>query len=258
MKTKILIILCVAVLAACKKDKKENEPVVEQKTYIKKQTFHNIGVYTWNYDEQNRLKEIVFISANEASNRSITEKVIAYDAQNRILEMKFDYVEPTAKDIRSVNTYNAAGKLERMQYYDDATNVTTSYNVAAYPNAQQTIINSYNNAGVLSGSTVQTLTSDLKNLAEIKYYTGVNGTGTLNSTTTYTNFDNTIKDYSPLYPVGYGFSPKRENVSALNIVTQASGATQTFTYTYEVNADGYVTKRINATGTFNTYEYIKK
>ena len=44
MKTKILIILCVAVLAACKKDKKENEPVVEQKTYIKKQTFHNLSL----------------------------------------------------------------------------------------------------------------------------------------------------------------------------------------------------------------------
>jgi hypothetical protein len=258
MKTKILIILCVAVLAACKKDKKENEPVVEQKTYISKQTFHNIGVYTWGYDAQNRLKEIVFVSANESSNKSNTYIITAYDAQNRILEGKYDYLDPTVKDARFKNTFNTAGKLERVQFYDDATGTADSYNVTTYPSDQQRIYNSYRADGTLSFCDVYTVTADTKNLVETKRYNGPNGTGNLLSTTTYTNYNSTIKDYSPLYPVGYGSSPTRENVYAVQVYSPTTGVAQTTAFTYEANADGYVTKRISASGTFNSYEYIKK
>lgn len=258
MKTKILIILCVVVLASCKKDKKENEPVVEQKTYISKQTFHNIGVNTWSYDAQNRLKEIVFVSANESSNKSYNYSITAFDAQNRISEGKYDYVDPTVKDARFKNTFNAAGKLERIQFYDDATGATDSYIFTTYPSNLQTMYNSYRDDGSLNFCDVHTLTADMKNLAETKRYNGPNGTGSLLSTTTYTNFNSTIKDYSSLYPVGYGSSPIRENVFATSVYIPSTGAQQTSTYTYESNADGYVTKRISTSGTFNTYEYIKR
>ncbi|RZL66614.1 MAG: hypothetical protein EOO93_05455 [Pedobacter sp.] len=257
MKTKILIILCVVVFASCKK-KQEPTPAPELKTYIRKQTTANIGVYTWNYDGQNRLKEIVFVSANESSNKSHTYFVTAYDAQNRISEGKYDYNDPTAKDYRFKNTFNAAGKLERMQFYDDATGTADSYNITTYPNDQQTIYNSYFANGTLSYCDVHTSTSDMKNIADTKRYNGPNGTGSLLSTTTYRNINSTIKDYSPLYPVGYGSSPLRINVSAVQVYTPTTGAEQTFTFTYEANADGYVTKRISASGAINTYEYIKK
>jgi hypothetical protein len=45
---------------------------------------------------------------------------------------------------------------------------------------------------------------------------------------------------------------------ATNLYTPATGAASTFTYTYEANNDGYVTKRTSASGSVNTYEYIKK
>lgn len=256
MKTKILIILCIVVLTACKKNRNV-EPVAEKKTYISKQTFSE-GIYTWNYDAQNRLKDIVFVSTNESANKSHTYSITAYDAQNRIIEGKYDYNDPTVKDARFKNTFNVAGKLERIQFYDDATSAAETYTTVTYSNAQQTIVNGFTQSGTLRYSYVYKLTGDLKNLEEYKSYNGVDGTGTLLSTTTYSNYNSTIKDYSPLYPVGYGPSPLRENVSAVNIYTPASGATQTFTYTYEANADGYVTKRITPSGTSNTYEYIKK
>ncbi len=254
----IAIIGLSLLMLSCRRKDKDVTPTPELKTYISKQTFHNIGIYTWSYDEQNRLKNIVFVSANESSNKSHTYSITAYDAQNRILEGKFDYVDPTVKDARFKNTFNAAGKLERAQFYDDATGAAESYNTTTYPSNEQTMFNSYRADGTLSYCDVHTLTADMKNLAETKRYTGPNGTGTLTSTTTYSNYNSTIKDYSPLYPVGYGSTPKRENVHAVQVYTPTTGAAQSFTFTSEANADGYVTRRINASGTFNSYEYIKK
>lgn len=258
MKTKILTILCVFALTACKKDKKENETAIEQKTYISKHTLNNIGIYTWNYDTQNRVKDIVFVSSNESANKSYTYSITTYDAQNRIAEGKYDYNDPAVNDARFVNTFNTAGKLERVQFYNTVTNAVDSYNITTYPSTLQTIFNSYRADGSISYSEVYTLTNDGKNVAETKRYNQPNGTGNLLSTTTYTNFNSTIKDYSPLYPVGYGSTPKRENVFATSIYTPSTGAQQTFIYTYETNTDGYVTKRIAASGAFNSYEYIKK
>lgn len=256
MKTKTLIILCVVLSTACKKNRNV-EPVAEKKTYISKQ-IHSEGIYTWSYDGQNRLKGIVFVSTNESANKSYTYSIMAYDAQNRISEGKYDYNDPTVNDVRFKNTFNAAGKLERIQFYDDATGTASDYTTVIYANAQQTIVNGFTQSGTLRYSYVYKLTGDLKNLEEYKSYNGINGTGTLLSTMTYSNYNSTIKDYSSLYPVGYGSTPLRENVAAVNIYTPASGAAQTFTFTYEANADGYVTKRKTPSGASNTYEYIKQ
>lgn len=257
MKTKILTILCfIATTIACSK-KHEPIPEVTLKTYISKQAFSE-GIYTWNYDAQNRLKDIVFVSANESANKSHTYSVTVYDASNRISEGKYDYNDPTVKDIRFKNTFNAVGKLERTQYYDDATGTADSYTTITYSNAQQTIVNGFAKNGTLSYCYVYQLTGDLKNVEQFKSYNGVDGTGTLLSTTTFRNYNSTIKSYSPLYPIGYGPTPIFENVYAVQIYTTAAGVATTYTFTYEANADGYVTKRIAPSGASSTYEYIKK
>lgn len=215
MKTKILILLSVISLIACKKSKDvEPEPAPELKTYFYKTT-SSLGNYTWSYDTQNRLQAIVFVSANESANKSYTESITAYDAQNRISEGKYDYNDPAVQDFRYVATYNANGKLEKKQFYNVTTGATDSYETATYPSASQTMYNSYRADGSLSFCDVYTATADLKNIADIKRYNSPNGTGTLLSTSTYTNYNSTITNYTKLYPIGYGFAPLQQNVSGV-------------------------------------------
>lgn len=253
MKTKILIILCVVILAACKKDKKENEPVVEQKTYIKKQITSQ-GTNTWNYDAQNRLNTMQFASINEVPNPSYTYKASNFNNNGDINDALTDYISAIINDIKEINTYNADGNLIRVNFIDNVTGASQGYRTQEYTGNQIKLTN-YNASNTINSSTLYTKSADGKNVVELKFYTSA---GTLSGTTTYSNFDNK-KNIQTLYPKGWSTGIKSENNYQTETYTPAStGITANYTYTYEYNEDGYVTKRIAASGAFISYEYIKK
>lgn len=256
MKKLIITFLGVAIfIASC--SKKDSTPNTPTTTYISKQTFPSIGTYTWEYDTQNRLKNIVFVSSNEAANKSYNYIVNGYDESNRIVDGLYDYVSGTVADIRFINTYNAAGKITRVDFIDNANGNVDSRQTVTYPAAQQVMVNSLNSSGTVFYCDVYNLSADFKTIIERKRYNGLNGTGSLLSTDTYTGYS-TIKNYSALYPVGYAAGPFSETVFATDVYAPASGVATTFTYTYESNADGYVTKRTSAGGSISTYEYVKR
>lgn len=254
LKTVPFILLSIFIASCSKKDTSPNTPTT---TYISKQTFGSIGTYTWNYDAQNRLQNIVFVSSDEAANKSYNFIINGYDASNRIVDGLYDYVSGAVADVRFLNTYNAVGKIERVDFLDNATGNFASRTTATYPSAQQVMVNYIRSTGTVQYCDVYNLSADLKTIVETKRYSGLNGTGSLISTTAYSGYTS-IKNYTSLYPVGYATGPTSETVFANAVYTPAAGAAISYTYTYESNADGYVTKRTSAGGSVNTYEYVKR
>lgn len=254
MKTKIILILCVVVLAACKKKETENEPTVEQKTYIKKFTYTS-GEITWNYNAQNQLNTIVFVSANEASNPSNTYKVNSFNSKGAIVEATVDHVSPSITDYKQVNTYNTEGNLIRSELFNMATGATINYTIIEYLANNQVRNTQYNQDNLVNQSTLYIRSSDGKNVIEMRGYTSV---GVLSYTYLYSNFD-TKKTATNLYPKGYSTSSNSENnFQSQSLTLGTAGVATNQTFTYEYNADNYRTKRTSSSGTVDTYEYIKK
>ena len=249
MKKLIIAFLAVTLLiVSC--SKKYSTPNTSTTTFISKQTFTGIGTYAWEYETQNRLKNIVFASSNEAANKLYTYIVNGYDASSRIVDGLYDYVSGTVADIRSIYTYNAARKITRVDFIDSTNGNAHSRQTVTYPAAQRVMVNSLNSSGTVFCCDLYNLSADLKTITERKRYNGLNGTGSLLSTDTNTDYS-TLKNYSTLYPVGDSAGPFSETVFATDVYTPASGAASTFTYNYESNADGYVTKRTSAGGSIN-------
>ncbi|MFA6278349.1 MAG: hypothetical protein WC622_16500 [Pedobacter sp.] len=254
MKTKILIILCVVVITACKKKETENVPKVEQKTFISKQVY-TIGTYTWNYDTNNQLSTIVFASANEASNGSSTYIINSVNSKGAIVDALEDRVSPTLIDYRYVNTYNSEGNLVRTNFFNNATGASAGYTTLEYLSNNQIKQTSFNASNEANQTAIYTLSTDGKNVIEQRSYTSA---GVLNHTYVYSNFD-TKKTASSLYPKGYATSPFSENnFQSQSLILGTAGVPTNVTYTYEYNSEGYRTKRTSSSGVFDTVEYIKK
>ena len=204
MKIILLIILSVVGLAACKK---ENEPTPEVlKTYISKQILAGIGTYTWNYDVQNRLQSIVFVSEKETANPSYTYRVTAYDASNSIAEVIYDYISPSRGDAKMKNTFDVNGKLISRTYTEVASGaVINSNNISVSGNTITLTTRGTDNE--IQSFYVYTYSADGKNVIrdELQSKSGI-----ATSSSTYLGFDNK-KNYSELYPIGYGIAPLSTN-----------------------------------------------
>jgi hypothetical protein len=252
MKTKILIILCVVVLAACKKNRNV-EPIAEKKTYIHKLTTY-IGGETWAYDAQNRPTNMVFASTYELTDPSYTYKINSINNEGAVIDAVYDYVSTLKPDIRELKTYNTEGNLIRTTSFINTTGLSEGYTTYEYL-SNEIKTTTYNASNILTSSTLYTKSTDGKNIVEIKKY---NSTGTLQARYSYSNFDNK-KSYALLYPVGYASSIINTNNYLTVVFYNASiGVTNTTNYTYEYNTDGYATKRVMVGSNADIFEYIKK
>lgn len=248
MKTKILIILCVVVLAACKK---KQEPMPELSIYLSKTT-QPFGVSTFNYDAQNRMQTRVFLSSNEASNGSYISNYI-YDTNNRVIERHFDMTNPTSPDYVYKNTYDAEGRVVSENYINKTTGALISSKTFTY-NPKTVLVERKDATGTLLGTDLITFTTDGKNYVK---YESFGPSGTLYGTQAFSGYDDK-KNFTVLFPVGMNIPALPANNYSTQFVTNNStGATATVNLSYEYNADGYITKRINGTSV-ETFEYIKK
>lgn len=246
--------LLLLLMVACKKSKKSDEPVVAQKTYIKKQVY-STGIYTWNYDANNQLSTIEFTSANEAVNGSSIYRVNSTNNKGAITEAVYDAVSPTAIDYKYEYTYNTDGNLTRFSYANNATGMVMGYTNIEYLANNNIKYTTYNASNAITQSSLYILSADGKNVIEMRHYSA---TGELSATYLYTNFD-TKKTQSILYPKGYSTSPNSENNFQTQSYTLSNNAIPiSSTYTFEYNADGYRTKRTTSTGAIETTEYFKK
>jgi hypothetical protein len=252
MRTKILILLCVVMFTACKKNRNA-EPIVDPKTYMYKLTTY-IGTETWAYDTQNKPTSMVSASTYELTDPSYTYKINSINNEGAVIDAVYDYVSTLKPDIRELKTYNTEGNLIRTTSFINTTGLSEGYTTYEYL-SNEIKTTTYNASNILTSSTLYTKSADGKNIVEIKKY---NGTGALQSRSTYSNFD-IKKSYALLYPLGYGLGIVNTNNYLTVIFYNASiGVTNTTNYTYEYNTDGYPTKRIMVGSNTDTFEYIKK
>jgi hypothetical protein len=252
MKSKIILsTLLLCLLFSCKK-KSEDVPAV-QNIYCSKLIQSTLGTETWSYDAQNKPTLLTFTSVDENVNPSYNYRILKYTANGSIEEAIYDYVSPTRQDVKLVNTFNAEGKFTRVDTYNASTQTLQSYSTAIYATGSVRV-NYYATAAVLSSYYLYIPTADGKNVEEIKSYSGNN---VLSYSNKNSNFD-TQKSFQSLYPVGYLIGAVSTNNSRTIVLSEPPN-TFTYNYTFEYNADGYVTKRINATtGSVVSFEYIKR
>ena len=254
MKPKLLTLIFIVAFAACKK-KTITAPPVTLKTYLSKQILSNLGTYTWTYDSQNRLQNIAFVSTNEASNPSYNFVVTSYDASNRIIEVLYDYTNPTKLDVKRQNVFDSNGRLMTQTFINATNSVLQSSTAVNYSGNTLTLKNK-NSDGIEQAPTVYTISTDGKNLIKSESFLR---TGELTGTTVYANFDDK-KNPASLFPVGYGFffGVQTNNSATITFTDHFRNTTTPYNYTYEYNTDGYMTKSIAASGAFDSYEYFKK
>jgi hypothetical protein len=254
MKTKlILTTLILCILFSCKK-KSEDVPAT-QNTYCSKLTQAGYGTETWNYDAQNKLSTFVFTSANENINPSYTYKVLKFTSNGSIEEAMYDFVSPAKTDTKIINSFTTDGKVSKRDIYNFQTGNLLNMQIAEY--TTNTIKVSFRSiAGNLISWNTYNLTADGKNLMDNKNYDN-NGTNVPTYSFAFMDYD-AKKNYESLYPVGYSIYPIRTNNSLKDVLTQGN-ITTVYNYNCEYNADGFITKRTNiASGSFTTYEYIKR
>lgn len=249
-KTIFLVLWAVVLAIACKKNTTTTPEATS--TYLSKET-GSVGSFTYNYDAQNRLQSVVFVSSNEAINPSSTLTVTSYDAQNRLVDALTDYTSPTQIDFRETTTYDANGNVLSKRYYNNTTGVLLNGSqIADYSVPNEVKVSYYNASNVLTSYTVYKY--DGNNRTEYRNY---NAAGTQISAVVYSDYDANKAPYT-LWHSGYAVAPVSKNNVGTQKVTNSTGVTTTYTYTYEYNADGYATKRTSASGAVSTYEYIKK
>lgn len=250
--TKIICVLSLAILAtSCRKD--DEEIVAPTKTYLSKETLANIGSYTYNYDTQNKLASQQFTSLNETSNPSYTLTIKTYEG-DKIKTMLYDINNPTKQDYDIVNTYDSSGRLTTQIYYLVNTSTLSFRYQIEYPTNLQQIVKRFNDLNEIYSTDVYNFDAARKNVIEYKRYGFDNA---LVYTYSYSSYGDKINSKT-LVPAGFSTNVDSQNNYLSLIYTPATGAATTYNYTYENNPDNYITKRTAPSGSFNTYEYVKK
>jgi len=244
----IAIILLLAV--SCKKN--DSTPAPSQKTILSIANYSAVGVYTYTYDNSNMLQTEVY--AGNVSNPAYTATITNYDTKGRVVEVKVEYPSFPGSNYKMVVSYNDDGKIERKQRYD-YTGGNAGFTQFFYsPGKVSTKL--YSTAsGTLVSSDESTFSADGSNVVTYKTF---NASGTLLSTTDYSNFD-TKKSTDGLLPYGYfDYPANKNNWQALSRKNNSTGAVTSYTVTYDYNEDGYPLKRTASTGADIVYAYLKK
>jgi YD repeat-containing protein len=246
-----LLILIPFFFIGCKKS--DTVPPAAQKTLLSKSDFSPVGgVHTYTYDAAGKM--LTEVSTSGTSGVAFTTTFTNYDVMGRATEYIVDYVSPAYTDGKTVVSYNANGKIDRILSFQLNGGALNDYSTYEYPAGKQ-IRKDYTNAHVLTGSTESTFSADGKNLIETK---NISAASVLRNTQAYSNFD-TKKGKDLLFHYGYSaFEPSENNFQTVTSTNNITGVVTPTTYTYEYNSDGYITKRTSSTGNIVLYEYIKR
>jgi hypothetical protein len=245
----ILFILILAALLGCNKTKviAPNEP----KTYLSKIIEPKQGTTTYNYDAKNKIKTIVFDTAEESTNPSDILQDFKFNANGGILEYTRSYKISKRDPSKIINIYNKNGILERQNYINTKTGLLANY--SALENTPNTIkINYFDSNDKLKSYLEYKMTADGKNYTELS---GYDAPKILNYTITNSDYDN-YKSYAILYPAGLFLGIANMNNEKTSNFKQGTYMSNS-KFTYEYNEDGFVTKRIAANGYTVTFEYLK-
>jgi YD repeat-containing protein len=245
------LILILFFFIACKKN--DTTPPAAQKTLLSKADFSpSGGVHTYTYDAAGNM--LTEVSTAGTLGTAFTTTFTNYDVMGRATEYITDYVSAAYTDDKTVVSFNASGKIDRILSFQLNGGAFIEYSTFEYPAGKQ-IRKDYTNANALISSAESTFSADGTNLIETKNFSSA---AVLRTTQAYSNFD-TKKSKDLLFPYGYSpFEPNENNFQILTSTNNITGAVTTTTYTYEYNSDGYVTKRTSSTGNIVLYEYIKK
>jgi YD repeat-containing protein len=245
------LILILFFFIACKKD--DTTPPAAQETLLSKADFSPTGgVHTYTYDAAGNM--LTEVSTAGTSGVAFTTTFTNYDVMGRVTEYVVDYVSAAYTDEKTVISYNASSKIDRILIFEVNGGPLTRYSTFEYPASKQ-IQKDFTNSNFLFGRYEYTYSVDGKNVIELKYY---NGTRALRYRIVYSNFD-TKKSNDFLVPYGYSVIPASDNnFQNLTNTNHGSGIVTSSGLTYEYNSDGYVTKSTSSTGSIILFEYIKK
>jgi hypothetical protein len=249
MKQTFLFLFVAALSFSCKKSDTVITPPAG-KLLLSKVSFTSSsfsGYSQYNYDETGKLINMRQYFSGQPGSYETYE----YDNAGRVTQVIRDY--PNGNPTRFINkhTFNADNKIATREVYNAASTpqVLVLKEIYTYTTGMIESRNE-NGSGAYTGKT-EYLLDAAGNVTAIKSY---NASNTLTSSTPYSSYDTKKSPYS-LLPLGaYGIYPYVNNVGVAG-----SGASTT-NYTYEYNADGYVS-RLNLTfGSYSetdTYEYKK-
>lgn len=241
----------ILILSSCGKD--DTPPVL--KTYLKSYgytTATSSANYNFIYDNQNRLQRVDY------TDPSITQSYIvtAYGSNNNITEYVLRTVGTTNafKYNANFDTQNRVISAERRDSISSnyVLAQTTTYTYAANKITRATTT-------ISSGfvTTNEYTYNAAGNVTEYKFF---NSTGTVNTNTTYTSYDNNKSPESLMpYFLTNGFSPA--NNAAASTFTATSGSTTNYTSALTYNSDGYPTQIVytgGSTPVTYTYTYEKR
>jgi YD repeat-containing protein len=246
-----IFILFLFFIDACKKN--DTAPPAAQKTLLSKADFSPAGgIHTYTYDDAGNM--LTEVSTAGTSGVAFTTTFSNYDVMGRATEYIVDYVSAAYTDEKTVVSFNASGKIDRILSFQLNGGALDAYSAFEYPAGKQ-IRKDYTNANVLTSSAESTFSADGKNLIETKNFSSAS---VLRNTQAYSNFD-TKKSKDLLFPFGYSpFEPSENNFQTVTSTNNITSVITTTTYTYEYNSDGYITKRTSSTGSISLYEYIKR
>jgi hypothetical protein len=247
-KTLLAAAITMAVSFSCKKNDSGPAP---QKTILSTVNYSAVGTYTYTYDNSNMLQTEVY--GGNASNPVYTATIRSYDTKGRVVEVKAEYPSFPSYNYKMIVSYNDDGKIERRQRYD-YTGANIGYTQFFY-SAGTVSTKQYSAAGTLISNDESTFSADGANVVTYKTF---NASGTLLTTTDYSNFDSK-KTTDALLPYGdYDYPANKNNWQAFSRKVNSTGAVSSFTASYEYNDDGYPLKRTASNGANIVYAYLKK
>lgn len=250
--------IIIAGFASCGKDKGNDKP--SGTILLSKLTVQNVGTTTtFTYDDQKRMIKAVSVFSNPKNNNTIT---FTYNGEGRLVEYVKDYTDPVYEDSKTVIIYLTPGYdfVGADIYSMSNLSVPRSSLDFEFSANKITRINYKADGITASGKTEITLAEGANNTSAIKLYKITSGVPTLLSTENYSDYDD---KNSPdgFYPKEYkllvsGILTSVNNYKNLKATDNLTEEVFTYYYTYEYNAEGYVTKRTSASGETITYEYI--
>ena len=259
---KLISILTVAFLiTACSKSDDEVETQKQVKTYLKSEVidvFNGTTTFTlssnYTYNSQNQIIGIEETSSDTyySSDKSYTNFV--YNSQGKLESYQLEYtVNGTTYNYKNTYIYSPESVVQEITTTNLATNTITQRN--SYEYTTNGLIFRYIQAsGTVGQTNIYTYNGD--NISQIEYK---NQSGTTVQIQNFNGYDNKPNPFQLKWASVPDKLRSINNCSSEVRTTSSTGAVTTTQYSYEYNADGYPTKRIDITsGRTATWTYEKR
>jgi len=254
----ISVTVATLLVASCGKDNDNSTP--SGTLLLAKASIQPAGTTTtFTYDDQKRMIKAASVFSNPKNDNTIT---FTYDAQGLLVEYVKDYADPIYEDTKTAVVYLTPGNDFVGADIYSMSNLSMPQSSLDFEFSANKITRiNYKADGITaSGKTEITLAEGANNTSVIKEYKITGGVPTLLSTENYSDYDDKNSPYG-FYPREYkllvsGILTSVNNYKKLKATDDLTGEVSTYNYTYQYNAEGYVSKRTSESGETLTYEYI--